>query len=47
MNTSIHFEHTSLCSFYNEWFFRQDCRENQDTRFMFDHFLSKITLVMR
>jgi len=42
MNTSIHFQHESLCSFHNEWVFSQDCGENQDTRFMFEHFFSKV-----
>jgi len=40
MNTNMRFEHPSLSFLYNEWSLRQNYRENQDTHFVFEHFLS-------
>jgi len=39
--------HTSPSSSYNEKYFRQSCRENQNTHFMLNNFFPKVTSFMR
>jgi len=42
MTKYLHFDNISLNSSQNEKYFKQNCRENHDTHFMFNNIFPKI-----